>query len=123
MTSPSFCSLIAFSTASLPWMSNRYCIMRSSHRPDGTDFDAAMAGGRAARRPGECRVEIRHVDQEIAAELFLSLGIGAVERRGLAVRDAHQRCVARGPEPVRADADAFLAQRFAISGISGHRLL
>src|SRR5579871_2218948 len=103
MTSPSFCSLIALSTASLPWMSKRYCMVRSLHRPDGTDFDTAMAGGRAARRPGERRVEIGHVDQEIAAELFLGLGIGAVERRGLAICDPHERRIARGTEPVRTD--------------------
>src|SRR3569832_2821536 len=117
MTSSIFCSLIAFSTASLPWMSNRYCMIGSTHRPDGTDFDAAVAGRRTARRPGKCRVEIGHIDQEIAAKLFLGLGKGAVERGGLAFRAPPKRRVARRPEPVRAAAHAFLAQRFAISGI------
>ena len=44
-----------------------------------------MTGGGTARRPGDCGVQIGHVDDVVAAKLLLGLGVGAVEHLGLAI--------------------------------------
>src|SRR5689334_12024989 len=52
-------------------------------RPDRAHFDGAERGGRAVLGPLDGRIEIRHVDQVVTAELLLGFGIGAGEHNGL----------------------------------------
>ena len=74
-------------------------------------------GAGAARRPGEGGVEIGHVDDVVAAELLLGLGVGAVEHLGLAVGDAHRGRRRRRPQAVAAAHDPGLAHRLGIGAV------
>src|SRR5260370_14921170 len=63
------------------------CRSGPAQLPDRPDLDGAAGGGGAAGGPGDRLVEIRHVDQVVAAELLLGIGVGAVEHVGPAVAD------------------------------------
>ena len=52
---------------------------------DRTDLDRAVLARGAALGPGDRLVEVGHVDEEVAGELLLGVGIRAVEHFGLAV--------------------------------------
>ena len=69
------------------------------------------------RDAGEGRVEVRHVDHIIAAELFLGLREGPVQHLGLAVGDAHRGRRRGRPQPVGRDRYLGVAQRLAIGHV------
>ena len=48
-----------------------------------------MRGARAARRPRDGFIEVFRLDQVVAAQLLLGVGIGAVLNLGLAVDDLY----------------------------------
>src|SRR5271166_767333 len=96
---------------------------QGSHGPDRPDLDRACLGPRAARRPGEGPVEIGRLDQVIAAELLLDLGIGAVQHRFLAVlRPNDGRRVAR-LQPFAADPGARFLHRLGGGAVGGEARL
>jgi hypothetical protein len=47
---------------------------------------------RATRSPRKSSIEVGYIDQEVAAELFLAIGKGAVEHLCLAVYRAYGGC-------------------------------
>ena len=59
-----------------------------ARRGDRPDFDRAVLGAGAAPGPGDGLIEIGGLDEEVAGELLLGVGIGAVEDGGLATGDA-----------------------------------
>jgi hypothetical protein len=87
-------------------------------RDHRTDFDRAVLARRAALGPGDGAVEVRCLDEEIAGELLLGVGIGAVEHFGLAVLLPHRRRRRARLQPLAA-AQSGLAQRFVESAEIG----
>src|SRR5262245_46644879 len=64
----------------------------ASHGPDRAHLDGPVTGTRTARRPGQGRIVIGHVDHDVSAKLLLGLGVGPVEHPGRAIGDAHRGC-------------------------------
>src|SRR5438876_11775646 len=61
------------------------CRGRASHRKVRAHFDRAGRGRGAARRPLERLVEVGHLNDVLATELLLGLGVGPVLHVALAV--------------------------------------
>ena len=87
---------------------------------DRPNLDRAVARPRAAGRPGQRVVEARHLDQIIAAELLLGVGIRAVEHLGLAIVRANRGGGARALEPLAAAQHASLLHRLGVGDIGRH---
>ncbi len=73
-------------------------------------LDHALRAGGVAGRPLQGRVEIRHVDDEEAAQLLLGVGIGAVLDQALAALQLDRGCRFRRFQPGTADDDAGFLQ-------------
>src|SRR5580658_9384388 len=95
----------------------------SSHVPDGTNFDGAMACTGAAGSPGKSGIEVGNIDEEVTAELLFRVGKGAVEDLGLAVYNADGGGCGDGPQTVGALHGARFNKRLAVGHVGRHSLL
>src|SRR6186713_1104041 len=90
---------------------------------DRTNLDDAVARRWTARRPRHGGVEIRHVDEEVAAELLLRVRVRPVEDLGLAVRGPHRRGARGRAEAVTATKHLGLGEGLAVGSVGGEALL
>jgi hypothetical protein len=88
-------------------------------REDGPHFHAPADGAGRARRPFECGVQVRHVHHEVAAELLLGVGEGAVLHLALVAAHAQRGAGHGREEAVAAERDARLAHRIGIRDPAG----
>src|SRR6188472_1338115 len=85
------------------------CPRGSTHLPDRPYFDDAVARTGTTRGPRERRVEVGHVDEVVAAELFLGVGVRTVEHLRFAIDGAHGGRRGDRLQAIRALQHAFLA--------------
>src|SRR5580700_8751093 len=91
--------------------------------PDGTHLDDTVAGGWASGRPRKGSVEIGHVDEKVATQLFFRFHKRAIQYLRLAIGKPYGGRCRAWLEAVAAREDARRCERFPVRGVRRHASL